>query len=263
MGIPILYGRSFTRLDRAESQPVAVVNQRFVREFYPNENPLGRTFRNGPRMLQIVGVVADSRYELQRTPFPPTFYRAYLQEPPGNIGTMTTKSVLRRAKRASSRLSAKRSRRSTASCRSSISARRTSRLPRRLAGTAVRGTHIRCSPRSRSCSHASASTASWRTRSLAAPTKSASARVGRRAPASPLDDPPRGGGPRGDRGRRGRRRSMGLTRYIQSMLFGVEPIDPATMGGAVVLMMLVALIAGWIPARRASRLEPMVALRHE
>ena len=57
--------------------------------------------------------------------------------------------------------------------------------------------------------------------------------------------------------------SIGLTRYIQSMLFGVEPIDPATIAGAVVLMLLVALIAGWIPARRASRLEPMVALRHE
>jgi ABC-type antimicrobial peptide transport system permease subunit len=57
--------------------------------------------------------------------------------------------------------------------------------------------------------------------------------------------------------------SMGQTRYIQSMLFGVEPIDPATIAGAVVLMLLVALLAGWMPARRASRLEPMAALRHE
>ena len=57
--------------------------------------------------------------------------------------------------------------------------------------------------------------------------------------------------------------AMGLTRYIQALLFGVDPIDPATMIGAVCLMILVALLAGWIPARRASRLEPMVALRHE
>jgi ABC-type antimicrobial peptide transport system permease subunit len=57
--------------------------------------------------------------------------------------------------------------------------------------------------------------------------------------------------------------AAGLTRYIQSMLFGVQPIDPVTIVGAVLLMLLVALLAGWLPARRASRLEPMAALRHE
>ncbi|MGH9162119.1 MAG: FtsX-like permease family protein, partial [Vicinamibacteraceae bacterium] len=54
-----------------------------------------------------------------------------------------------------------------------------------------------------------------------------------------------------------------LTRYIQSMLFGVEPIDPPTIVFAVALMLVVALLAGWLPARRAARLEPMIALRHE
>ena len=54
-----------------------------------------------------------------------------------------------------------------------------------------------------------------------------------------------------------------LTRYVQSMLFGVEPVDPLTMGAAVAVMMLVALAAGWVPARKAAYLDPMVALRHE
>ncbi len=54
-----------------------------------------------------------------------------------------------------------------------------------------------------------------------------------------------------------------LSRYVRTMLFGVTPGDPATFVGAVVAMMLVALLAGWIPARRASRLDPMAALRHE
>ena len=57
--------------------------------------------------------------------------------------------------------------------------------------------------------------------------------------------------------------AVGLTRYIRALLYGVQPIDPATISGAVCLMIFVALLAGWIPARRASRLDPMVALRHE
>ncbi len=57
--------------------------------------------------------------------------------------------------------------------------------------------------------------------------------------------------------------AIGLTRYIRALLYGVQPIDPATIAGAVCLMIFVALLAGWIPARRASRLDPMVALRHE
>ena len=54
-----------------------------------------------------------------------------------------------------------------------------------------------------------------------------------------------------------------LSRYIRAMLFGITPADPATIGGAVAAMMLVALMAGWLPARRASQLDPMIALRHE
>jgi ABC-type antimicrobial peptide transport system permease subunit len=54
-----------------------------------------------------------------------------------------------------------------------------------------------------------------------------------------------------------------LGRYVQAILFGVTPIDPIAIGGAVSAMLAMALLAGWLPARRASRLEPMAALRHE
>ena len=53
------------------------------------------------------------------------------------------------------------------------------------------------------------------------------------------------------------------TRVVKSMLFGLEPNDPATLALAAIFLMTVAAAAGFIPARRASRVEPMVALRHE
>jgi DNA-binding PadR family transcriptional regulator len=57
--------------------------------------------------------------------------------------------------------------------------------------------------------------------------------------------------------------AAGLTRYIGSMLYGLKSSDPLTLCSAVMLLLAVALIAGWWPARRVSRLDPMVALRHE
>lgn len=57
--------------------------------------------------------------------------------------------------------------------------------------------------------------------------------------------------------------AYGLTQFISSFLFGVEAHDPLTFAGVPVLLGLVALAAIWIPARRASRVEPLKALRHE
>ncbi len=53
------------------------------------------------------------------------------------------------------------------------------------------------------------------------------------------------------------------SRVVRSMLFGIEPGDPATIAGAIAVMAVVALVAGWLPARRASRMDPLAALRYE
>jgi ABC-type antimicrobial peptide transport system permease subunit len=50
---------------------------------------------------------------------------------------------------------------------------------------------------------------------------------------------------------------------VSSVLFGLEPRDPMAFGIAIVLMIAVTLWAGWVPARRATRIDPMAALRHE
>jgi predicted permease len=57
--------------------------------------------------------------------------------------------------------------------------------------------------------------------------------------------------------------SVLLTRFLQTMLFQIEPTDPLTFGSLTILLSGVALLASFIPARRASRIDPLQALRHE
>ena len=57
--------------------------------------------------------------------------------------------------------------------------------------------------------------------------------------------------------------SVALTRYIQTLLFDVGPLDAMAFAGMSAVMLAVALVASYIPARRASRVDPLVALRSE
>ncbi len=57
--------------------------------------------------------------------------------------------------------------------------------------------------------------------------------------------------------------SFVLARFVRSMLYGIAATDPVTLLGAALILLLVALGASWIPARRAAGVQPMEALRHE
>jgi len=57
--------------------------------------------------------------------------------------------------------------------------------------------------------------------------------------------------------------SFALTRLMSSLLFGVNSTDPVTFGAIALLLALVALVASYIPAHRAARIDPMISLRCE
>jgi len=57
--------------------------------------------------------------------------------------------------------------------------------------------------------------------------------------------------------------ALALGHVVKTMLYGLKPADPISLAASALLLIAVALAAGWIPALRASRVEPMEALRHE
>jgi ABC-type lipoprotein release transport system permease subunit len=57
--------------------------------------------------------------------------------------------------------------------------------------------------------------------------------------------------------------ALALTRVLRDMLFEVNPTDPVVLGGVTLTLLAVALCASLIPARRATRVDPMIAIRYE
>ncbi|HET8783577.1 MAG TPA: ABC transporter permease [Pyrinomonadaceae bacterium] len=89
MEIPILRGRAFTVQDDARAPLVAIVNQTFARQFFPSEDILGKRvrFNDNTRELEIVGVVADTKYGTQREELQPLLYTPWQQQP-SDLGDM-------------------------------------------------------------------------------------------------------------------------------------------------------------------------------
>jgi len=84
IGQPVIRGRGITEHDTAASPLVAVVNQAFVKKFFPNEDPIGHHFGTSDQKYsgsyEIVGVVADAKYNNPRSPFRPMYFRPLSQQ---------------------------------------------------------------------------------------------------------------------------------------------------------------------------------------
>jgi predicted permease len=262
MGIPILYGRPLGQQDRANSPRVAVVNKQFVRDFFPKDpNPLGKTFGNSDT-YQIVGICGDAHYTRVREQVPPTFYRPYtqvhdLRGMTFEVKTAASKGTIVRAISAVVRSIDKDLpifdvRTQTEQIDATQSTERA--FAALTLGFGLLALTLACI----GIYGIMAYVVARRTGEIGI--RMAMGAQNRQVLVMILRETVLLAGIGIVIGVFA---AIGLTRYLENMLYGLKPFDPVTYSAAVLVMLAVALTAGWLPARRASRLDPMVALRHE
>jgi putative ABC transport system permease protein len=264
MGIPILNGREFTRQDTVNAPGVIVINEAMARTFWPKEDPVGRAIRlggsSGPR-LTVVGVVGDVHFLGLDAPARRQFFRPYTQ-----AGWPVMNIVVR-----------------TANAPGTFAAPVKKALATVLPDWPVSGSEtmeeiVHNSTGSRRFPMLLLSVFSVLALALAAvgivgvvshSVVQRTHEIGiRMALGAETVDVLRlmvnssmlwvmVGLAAGIAG------SIGLTRLLTAMLYEVRPLDPVVLGGVSLLLAAVALLASYLPARRAARIDPIVALRCE
>ena len=267
LGAPVVAGRAFTDADREGAEPVMLINQTMARQTFPGEDPIGRRVALGgptpnPTWVRIVGVVGDVHYNGLDAPDEPTMYTPYEQDSwwPSMFLVLrtdadfaSTADAVRRAVQgldAELPVAAVRNMDELLS-RSVAEPRFRTTLIGLFAGVAVLlaalGAYGLLSYAVRQ-----------RTRemgirlALGAQRRDVLALVLREGMRLAMLGALAGIGG-----------ALLLGRFLSGMLYGVGPADPATYLAVLVLILLVALVACFVPARRATRVEPTVALRYE
>jgi predicted permease len=264
MGIPLLRGRTFNAHDTPTSTSVAIVNRTLARQFFPNENPVGQTFEDedaiGP--VEIVGIADDTKYGDLRSETPPTFYVPYRQQQ--RASRMVVE--LRTASDPGSVLSQVRDvihtldkdlplidvRTMTEQIEGSLSGERM--FAKLTSGFGILALVLA----SIGIYGMMAYTVARRVNeigirmALGAPARQVLLMVLRETAWLAAIGVGAGLGA-----------ALLLTQFLRSMLFGLKPSDPFTLTGAALLLFVIAMLAGWGPANRASLIQPMQALRHE
>jgi len=269
MEIPLLLGRNLTPQDDARSGQVAVVNQSFVNAHFPNTNPIGKRFGyepDNPAEIEIVGVARDAKYTSHRDKIQPTVYQSWRQ----SLKTMAGATVeVRTDGNPSSFVAGIReamhevnSNLPLTNIRTQIEqADETLALERMLAKLFTLFGVIAQLLAAIGLYGVMAYTVAQRTKeigirmALGADRARVLKMILRQGMALTLI----GVG-------LGLVAAYVLTKYLASlteMLFGVEARDPWTFGAIGVLLIVVALVACLVPARRATRVDPLIALRYE
>ncbi|HEX2775487.1 MAG TPA: FtsX-like permease family protein, partial [Candidatus Acidoferrales bacterium] len=265
LGIPLIRGRIFDERDGPDSPHVAVISESLARERWPNQDPIGHTIEFGNmdgdlRLLTIVGIVGDVRdYGLDAPPRP-TVYVDLFQRPRSAI-TLTilsdadTRSVTSAARRILHDLDPEIPAKFGTFSQiysASLGSRRFNVILIGFLGIVA-------------LLLATAGVFGVMAYSVSRRTREIGVRVALGASSSDVLRMILSQGLRtifigvavGIIG------SLALTRTVESLLFGVTATDPLTFAGVTLLLVGTALLACYVPARRAMRVDPMVALRHE
>ena len=263
LGIPIRAGRDFDERDSSRVPHVVIVNETFARHHFPGEDPLGRTLITGMAQLpsQIVGVVADVRSSGLNTPPEADYFLPSLQRPEGftnivvrtTVGATAMASLVRDALRAiDPNLPLIEPQMLSTRIALTIADRRLALVL--LAAFAALALVL-----------ASLGVYSVMAHLVAYRTSEIGIRMAL------------GASPRAvmrmvlGHGRRLTLLGIGLgiagaffvSRLMQQALFEVNPADPLIYGAVAAMLLLIAEFASWLPARRATRIDPVIALRGE
>jgi len=267
MGIRLVRGRTFTWDDREGAPGVTVVNEALARRLWPDEDPVGRRIwfwnpRGADAPLEVVGVVADGRYYRgwrsadQPFLFLPSgqmYFPTMALVVRGRAGTGLTLADVRREMRAlDPRPLVVWFRTARAAMADAIAMERMGAkllslfglLALTLAAVGIYGVV------------SFAVTERTREMGVRMALGAARAEILRLMLARSLR-PVLAGIVTGAVA------ALALTRFIASLLFGVGPADPVTFGAVAVALVLVGLVASYVPARRATRVDPVAALRAE
>jgi predicted permease len=267
--IPLVKGRDFTMQDNMSSQRVAIVNEAFVNRYWPNQEGLGKQVNSDltHEWFTVVGVARDSKVTgLNEKPTPflylPHYQVSLLNQPGGstmNVIARTTGDPLAMGKTVEQTIHELNADLVVFSVTTLQSSEEISSFPQRIAGTFVGAFGLLALVLAAVGIYGvTAYTARQRTHEIGV----------RMALGASKQDILRlvlGHGLRlvfigvG----LGLAASFALTRYLSSALLGVTSTDAITFSGVAVLLCAVALFACFIPARRAMRVDPMVALHYE
>ena len=266
IGVPIVLGRDFSEHDAAGAPPVTVINETMAKFYFPNQNPLGRHLRvEDPTRtsLEIVGVARDAQdHDLRDKPVR-RFYVSYLQPidgittvnfeiradgPPGSL----FESIRQETQRFDPKLPIQSLKPAQALIDDSIATERIvaqlatlfGALALLLAAIGLYGVMSYSVARrtgeigvrmALGASRVAVTTMILREIVVLVLIGSCIGAVG----------------------------ALGLGRFVETLMFGLAPRDPVTLAAAIVILLAVALVSGFLPARRAARIDPIVALRSE
>jgi predicted permease len=263
LGIPLLAGREFDERDTRESPKVVIISERMARHF--NGNPIGQLIEQGPDAREVVGVARDIRYGSVKDAPREVVYYPIFQLAPKDISYSPTFEI-RYAGSAAERLPFIQE--AVARAEPGLTMFRVKTLERQTEESFARerllalltsyfggfAVLLACIGLYGLMSYGvTQRTAEMGLRmALGAPPSAVRWLVVRESAWTVI-----GGAALGLAG------VFGVVRLVQSQLFGVQSHDPAALAGATALLLTMAFAAAYLPARRASRIDPLTALRHD